>query len=474
MKTYNFTNDLPFLGTFTLKIFLSVVAALFSSAAFCQSFTVMLERCNASVTFSGAPTEVTNEITQHESDKMGVVSAWGYSSVLFGKRTQERVLCVCPSEPTLSSLRSEVNKVSRWNKEIVGIGMASISPIVDAQFCKNCRLLQNINPKSSPDCFVYQDVASEEDQVLLNRVSKDFFSSVKSIYLSDLEKNRQAKEIERLKQENLILQAAAEEARKKSNLALSPPARENDNARDLKERLKEVEAKEAANKRNKVLEVKQAAAREAAEKLEQKQADANRQLAQKIEAQRLAAEARNGDGSSGDAHCKALKLVPTTPKYLNCRKDFSNSETIAKRVEQENFRALEQAKVGDGTPEHQQCLKFGFIGSTPPYADCRLRLEMNKQQVAQRQEAYEAERQRYDEQVAAYEKEKERQKKLAQIRYGLALMGSTSPTFAGGIADANRAMGWAPPEPPKLQPFTIQGPKGTTTCTVIGNMYNCF
>lgn len=188
----------------------------------------------------------------------------------------------------------------------------------------------------------------------------------------------------------------------------------------------------------------------------------------------MAAEARRGDGSSGDIHCKALKLTPTTPKYLTCRKDFSDSEAIALKTEQDNKRALQQAKAGDGTLEHQQCLKFGFVSSTPPYADCRLKLEMNKQEAAQRQAAYEAEQQRYQEQVAAAEKEKERQKKLAQIRYGLALMGSTSPTFIGGIADANRAMGWAPPEPPKLQPFTIQGPKGMTTCTVIGNMYNCF
>ena len=280
----------------------------------------------------------------------------------------------------------------------------------------------------------------------------------------------------------------------KQSTVIGPPAQagmQNDSVRDLKERLKEAEALEAADKRNKTVEAKQTAVREASEKLAQKQAEADRRRAEKAESERLAAEAKRGDGSTGDIHCKMMKMAPTTPKYLTCRKDFAESEATARVAEQqkrreveearrateEAQRAAEQAKVGDGTPEHDACLKFGFIGNTPPYADCRLRLEMNKQEVAQRQAAYEVAQQRYERQLAAAKREKERQQGLALMQFGAALASSTSPTFAGGIADANRAMGWAPPappEPPKLQPFMIQGPKGMTTCTVVGNMYNCF
>ena len=123
--------------------------------------------------------------------------------------------------------------------------------------------------------------------------------------------------------------------------------------------------------------------------------------------------------------------------------------------------------------EDQQCEKFGFTSATQAFADCRLKLEVNKQEASQRQAAFAAEQRRYQEQVAAVKKEKERQQGLALMQFGAALAGSSSPTFAGGIADANRAMGWAPPEPPKLQPFMIQGPRGTTTCMVMGNMYSC-
>ncbi len=137
-------------------------------------------------------------------------------------------------------------------------------------------------------------------------------------------------------------------------------------------------------------------------------------------------------------------------------------------------RASGQIRVSaNNSAEDQQCEKFGFTAGTPAFADCRLKLEINKQEAAQRQAAFVAEQRRYQEQVAAAKKEKERQQGLALMQFGAALAGSKSPTFAGGIADANRAMGWAPPEPPKLQPFMIQGPRGTMTCMVIGNMYNC-
>jgi hypothetical protein len=173
------------------------------------------------------------------------------------------------------------------------------------------------------------------------------------------------------------------------------------------------------------------------------------------------------------------------PEYKAISESFLEiviqSKIKDKKVEkaQQMIRSLVaegKSNVGksDGSPDDALCQKYGFTLHTQPYSECRMKLDIAKKEAAQRQAAFEAEQQRYQEQVAAFEKEKERQKKLAQMRYGLALMGSTSPTFAGGIADANRAMGWAPPEPPKLQPFTIQGPKGTTTCTVIGNMYNCF
>ena len=179
------------------------------------------------------------------------------------------------------------------------------------------------------------------------------------------------------------------------------------------------------------------------------------------------------DLSSYERTCTDIGFKPRTQAYGECVLEFdrrakTNVNTIVSPPLSANATNL--------SPEDQQCAKFGFDAGTSPFADCRLKLEMNKRDALQRQSAYEAEQQRYQEQVAAAEKEKARQKSDAQIRYGLALMQGRSPNFSDNVNSANQSMGWAPPSaptPPQLQSFIIQSPKGMTTCTVMGNMYNC-
>ena len=263
----------------------------------------------------------------------------------------------------------------------------------------------------------------------------------------------------------------------------------------LRQRLKEAEAKESADKRTNDLVTKQAVAqtkrerqqaivKETADILAQKKAEADKQRIAKLEAVKTAEIAKKGDGSMGDLYCKSTRLEPTTPKYLTCRKNFDEAEELVRvteiqrqRTEDETKKANEQAKAGDGTQEHQVCFKFGFVFGSSGYADCRLKLEVNLRDAAQRQIAYEAEQRRFQAQLAAAEKEKERQKSLGLLRFGLALMGGTSPNFSDNVKSANQSMGWTPtaaPPPPQMQPFMINTPKGLTTCTVVGNMYNCF
>ena len=177
---------------------------------------------------------------------------------------------------------------------------------------------------------------------------------------------------------------------------------------------------------------------------------------------------RGGQFIESDGNTKPLPTI-----YTNSWKADEKRKNEVEDIKR-SLGPAEKAKFGDGTPEHQTCFKFGFVEGTSAYSDCRLKLEINKQEANQRQAAYELEQQRYQERLATAKREKERQQGLALLNYAAALGSSTSPTLLGGVADANRAMGWAPPEPPKLQPFMIQGPKGMTTCTVVGNMYNCF
>lgn len=153
--------------------------------------------------------------------------------------------------------------------------------------------------------------------------------------------------------------------------------------------------------------------------------------------------------------------------------------------QQQRQRATEAAARGDGTQEHQTCNQFGFVAGTPQYADCRLRIDIAKREAQQRQAAFEADKRRYEAEqlqyyakLAEYEEERERQKGLAWLRFGSALMSGTSPYFGENLGNAGRAVLGLPPTPPtqpQVQTFVITNPAGrTTTCTTVANLINCF
>lgn len=150
------------------------------------------------------------------------------------------------------------------------------------------------------------------------------------------------------------------------------------------------------------------------------------------------------------------------------------------RQQQERQRVSEAAKQGDGSPDHQTCYRYGFQSGTTPYAECRMKIDMARRDIEQKQAAYETDGRRYQEQVAAYEKEKERQKSRKLLEFGARLMGGTSPNFATNVGNAGAGtMGIAPiaPQQPSIENYTITMPGGRlTNCTYIPatrNM-NCF
>jgi len=191
-----------------------------------------------------------------------------------------------------------------------------------------------------------------------------------------------------------------------------------------------------------------------------------------------------------EATCSQLGFKKRTPAYGECVLELDSRATLSK----EKAKTIEQPKQqqatvrpppGDGTPDHLTCSQFGFTVGTPQYSDCRLKISIAKQEQAQRHLAYEAEQsryqeeqRRYDQKVAAYEREKERQKSLALIKFGLSLMGGTSPNASENFANAGReSLGLAPIQPsrPQVQNFTITNPAGRmTNCMVVGNNINCF
>ncbi len=163
-------------------------------------------------------------------------------------------------------------------------------------------------------------------------------------------------------------------------------------------------------------------------------------------------------------------------KNRKLKNQVQNSNNKAQEISDISSQSKDQTK-GDGTPEHYSCARFGFVLGTSAYAECRMKMDIAKREAQQKQAAYELEMKRYQEQVAQYEKEKERRKGEAMMRFGLSLMGGTSPYFSENLANASRAAAGLPPVPPAapdIQNFTITNPYGQNThCTVFGSMINC-
>lgn len=182
--------------------------------------------------------------------------------------------------------------------------------------------------------------------------------------------------------------------------------------------------------------------------------------------------------------CADLGFKKKTQAYGECVLELDQRES-AGRTQSVKQSQQESLQKGDGTNEHQMCVKFGFQVGSAPYSDCRLKIDIAKREQVQRQAAYDIEQQRYQEeqrryeaQVAEYERQKEKQKGLALLKFGAALAGGTSPYFSENLGNAGRqSLGLAPiaPTRPQIQNFTITNPAGRmTNCTAVGNNINCF
>ena len=133
-----------------------------------------------------------------------------------------------------------------------------------------------------------------------------------------------------------------------------------------------------------------------------------------------------------------------------------------------------KAGQGDGTADDVLCQKYGFMVYTQPYSECRMKIDIARNEAKQRQALYEAEMARYNAQVAEYEKKKKREESDRLVRFGLALMGGTSPNFSENLNNANRAAAGLPPVAPQIQNFNIITPRGgVTPCTIVSNNVFC-
>jgi hypothetical protein len=186
-----------------------------------------------------------------------------------------------------------------------------------------------------------------------------------------------------------------------------------------------------------------------------------------------------------EAHADCVLELLERKQKLSSKKESKEISKAPTSQESPNVSpAKPQAVKGDGSADDLACVKFGFIVGTQEYANCRLQMDTAKRQAQQKQAEYELTQRQYEhemrayqERVAAYEKEKERQKGEALMKFGLSLMGGSSPYLSENLANASRAsLGMPPIQPvqPRLDSFMIRSPGGAvTSCFVTGNVIQC-
>jgi len=164
------------------KLYLFLCATLFASWAVSQPSLISFPACMIDVSFPGPPADVTSTVPGL-GITVGTISGsvWQHSNIEFGKSSGQIALCSCPDEPLLSSMRNEITRTSRWNKNIKGIGVAHTSPLVDfpQQNCKSCFQMQVMSLIKNPNCFLAQFVFSTNGDSAVTKLGNEFFSSIK-------------------------------------------------------------------------------------------------------------------------------------------------------------------------------------------------------------------------------------------------------------------------------------------------------
>jgi len=180
------------------------------------------------------------------------------------------------------------------------------------------------------------------------------------------------------------------------------------------------------------------------------------------------------DTSAEEAMCKEIGFKPKTEKYANCVLELYERKSKAAATQpapQGRPPPVETAQQGDGTQDDQTCQRYGLRPGQPEYGNCRMQIDMAKQQVAREQARYQAEMAAYEQQKKEIEAERRRELGRRQLAAGLGLMSGQVT-----LQDLGRQSLGLPPPPaaPQIQNQTIRLPGGGIIhCTTTGTFTNC-
>jgi hypothetical protein len=184
------------------------------------------------------------------------------------------------------------------------------------------------------------------------------------------------------------------------------------------------------------------------------------------------------DSTPESAQCNEIGFKPMTKAFQDCVVELTT------RSQQQQPSGVALSPTEPLSEDDVTCANYGFARATSEFSNCKQTISQARAEAAQRQaqyelelKRYEAEKQTYERQLAQYEEQKRQAEKQRLIRFGLALMGGQSPSFAENLNNANRAMHGLPPQAPRQpisQNFTIRNPGGNTVnCNVFGSVVQC-
>lgn len=179
------------------------------------------------------------------------------------------------------------------------------------------------------------------------------------------------------------------------------------------------------------------------------------------------------DTSAEEAMCKEIGFKPKTEKYANCVIELYERKSRASfgTPPQGRPTSIETAQQGDGTQDDQTCQRYGLRPGQPEYGNCRMQIDLAKQQVAREQARYQQEMAAYEQQVAELKRQKDKERAMRQLELGLRMMGGQPPLEA--INSLGTGAPISKPRPP-ITHHSIRLPNGRTmNCDTFGGHTNC-
>jgi len=160
------------------------------------------------------------------------------------------------------------------------------------------------------------------------------------------------------------------------------------------------------------------------------------------------------DLSAYENQCSEIGFKKKTPAFGECVLELHSRGGATQKV-----TSSSASSTGDGSSDHLTCDKYGFRVGTTEYAQCRMQIDLARNQA-------QAQQRQYEEQIAAQQKAKDKAKGEAALLLGLGMMAG-----GGQRQPINNNFNALQP-PPMDRIYNLPGGK-FMRCNTMGMVTNC-